>query len=340
MLIKSADDISAQLAELESRAAGTGDAAKRASEELRRRKAGLRGEAESAYLIDFDFGPSENWAVLHDLRLEHGGRVAQIDHLMINRFLDFYVLESKHFHAGLKITDEGEFLRWNDYKRNYEGMASPLEQNERHIAVLRDVVSKIELPSRLGMRMAPGFYSLVLVAPKARIDRSTRFDCSRVIKADQLRRTIDKDIDNQGAGLLLKAASRMVSSETVAAVARRVAACHKPLRETSSAIVAEPASIPEAPLRPTLKVAEPSPTPVSKLDPPSNAPMCKKCGLGEGTIQYGKYGYYFQCAACTTNTSIRFSCLPGHSPRLRKSGAEFFRDCPECGDSRLFFANA
>ncbi|NTV47823.1 MAG: NERD domain-containing protein, partial [Chlorobiales bacterium] len=40
---------------------------------------------------------SKNWAVIHDLRLEHENQVAQIDHLMINRSFDFYVLESKNY---------------------------------------------------------------------------------------------------------------------------------------------------------------------------------------------------------------------------------------------------
>src|SRR3546814_12221508 len=77
--------------------------------------------------------------LIHDLRLEHGSRTAQIDHLLINRWMDVYVLETKHFHAGIKITEDGEFLRWNNYQKTYEGMASPLEQNERHIQVLKDV---------------------------------------------------------------------------------------------------------------------------------------------------------------------------------------------------------
>jgi hypothetical protein len=45
------------------------------------------------------------------LRLEHNGRTAQIDHLLINRWMECYVLESKHFNAGLKITEDGEFMR-------------------------------------------------------------------------------------------------------------------------------------------------------------------------------------------------------------------------------------
>jgi len=56
-------------------------------------KKGQSGEKDAAYLINFDFGNSENWAILHDLRLRAGGLVAQIDHLLINRFFDFYVLE-------------------------------------------------------------------------------------------------------------------------------------------------------------------------------------------------------------------------------------------------------
>ena len=64
--------------------------------ELNFLKSGERGEKDSAYYIDFDFGSSKNWAVIHDLRLEFEDKSAQIDHLLINRLFDFYVLESKN----------------------------------------------------------------------------------------------------------------------------------------------------------------------------------------------------------------------------------------------------
>ena len=41
------------------------------------RKSWIKGESESAYLIDFHFAASLNWAVIHDLRVEHNDRVAQ-----------------------------------------------------------------------------------------------------------------------------------------------------------------------------------------------------------------------------------------------------------------------
>lgn len=339
MLIKKADDHSALLTALENAAAGTGPEARRAAEELRIRKAGLKGEAESAYLIDFEFAASRNWAVLHDLRLEYAGRVAQIDHLLINRWLDFYVLESKHFHAGLKITDDGEFLRWNAFRKTYEGMPSPLEQNDRHIAVLRDVVATLDLPVRLGVRITPAFSSLVLVAPNARIDRPRRFDSARVIKADQLRKRIWKDIDEENPLLSLVKAAKLVSSETMEQLGRQLAALHRPLIAPGSGPApAHPtrlARVREQTAPPLHVREEPAPPPPA----PREAPACKSCGHSAGEVMYGKYGYYFRCGRCQGNTAIRFTCKPGHKPRLRKQGAEFFRDCGECGTSTLFHRN-
>jgi len=64
--------------------------------------------------------------------------VAQIDHLLINRLLDIWVLESKHFAEGVSINDHGE---WTGFSggRPY-GMASPIEQNRKHVAVLEQVL--------------------------------------------------------------------------------------------------------------------------------------------------------------------------------------------------------
>src|SRR5881227_4020256 len=187
MILKRADDKRSQIAELERLAASAPRAQKSHIEaDLRSFRAGLKGEDDSSYVIDFHLKDSKRTAVIHDLRLEIDGRVAQIDHLLLHRTLNVFVLETKHLHAGIKITEEGEFLRWNDFKKNYEGMASPFAQNERHIAVLRDAFGRIEMPPRMGMRLAPVFVSYVLVSPNARIDRPKRFDTSRIIKADML----------------------------------------------------------------------------------------------------------------------------------------------------------
>jgi hypothetical protein len=326
MLIKQADDKSARLAALEARMGMPGDAGKQAKSDYYRLKAGIKGEQDSAYFIDFHYGESsKNWAVIHDLRLEHGGRVVQIDHLLLNRFSEIYVLETKQFNSGIKITEEGEFLRWNDYRKTYEGMESPLLQNERHIAVLKDVCGTLELPVRLGIRLQPDFQSLVLIANNAKIFRPSKsaFDTSRVIKADQLRSRIDKDIEGEsGASILLKA-PKMVSSETVRDLAMQLVARHTPLVRPIDRVEPTPVA---APAQESTKSS-------------AQGPTCKGCQGGKGSILYGQYGYYFKCDACGTNTAIRFACQPGHKPRLRKAGSQFFRNCAECKISTLYFTN-
>jgi hypothetical protein len=349
MLIKQSDDRSEEMAQLERLAKSpTSNTAKHATKELAIRKAGLKGESESAYLIDFHFADSPNWAVIHDLRLESNGRTAQIDHLLINRWMECYVLETKHFRDGVKITDDGEFMRWNSFKHTFEGMPSPLEQNDRHIAVLRDAMKAIDLPTRLGMLIQLAFQSLVLVSPTARIDRSKKFDASRVIKADQLRARISRDIDNENSIIgIAKTVAKVVSADTVRDVARQLVKLHRPaMPAQASPMVATSSGAPSAEPVPSAKVAEApaatyrnvvSATPVTLSS--STGPRCKDCRGVDGSIQYGKYGYCFQCAKCSANTAIKFTCQAEHKPRLRKAGNEFYRDCAQCSTSEIYFIN-
>jgi hypothetical protein len=333
MIIKPADDQSVALAELETRAAAAkGAARKRLEEELRARRSGLKGEAESAYLIDFHFGDAKpNWAVIHDLRIEVDGQVAQIDHLMINRVLECYVLETKRFHAGVKINDEGEFERWNSYRNRYEGLPSPLLQNERHIELLKRAAAKLDLPTRLGVRLPLRFESLILVSPSARIIRPKHFDAGRVIKADQLRDRVWKDIDNESLLRSMSNIASFVSVETVMQVGRQLASLHRPLRT------------PVTPAEGAVRVDSPSWKRTTVTPAPSTpmnlSPTCKKCSGSLGQILYGQYGYYFKCAGCAANTAVRVTCQPGHKPRLRKQGPMFLRECGECGVSEIYYQN-
>jgi hypothetical protein len=128
---------------------------RRIETEVRRIRAGAAGERDAAYEIEFHSGAHPGRATLHDLRLEVDGRIAQIDHLYINRLMDAWVLESKHFAEGVAINDHGE---WTGFfgGRPY-GMASPIEQNRRHVAVLEQVFATglVQLPKRLGLTIRP-----------------------------------------------------------------------------------------------------------------------------------------------------------------------------------------
>lgn len=337
MLIKPIDDKSAALAALEQllKRNGLSESQRQAIDnEIRTMRAELKGEQESAYLIDFDFKDSKNTAVIHDLRLDINGRVTHIDHLLIHRTLTVFVLETKFFNSGMKITEEGEFLRWNSYKRTFEGMASPFAQNERHITVLKDAFSEIEMPSRLGMRLSPSFVSYVLVAPSARIDRPKKFDTRRIIKSDILLQTIEKKFGAGGFLDTLGRTAKFVASETVEDSARKLVSLHRP------AAIDYVAKFGLPPLFHAPQAAPLSDT--AEADAPAGygKHKCRNCGSSDLSIQYGKLGYYFKCGACESNTPIKIGCAkPRHQERIRQDGLNFFRECAECGTSSLFFQN-
>lgn len=201
----------------------------RIEKELAALRKGEQGEKNAAYYLNFDFGASPNWAVLHDVRLEEDGQVAQIDHLLINRFLEFYVLESKNFAYGVKIDENGEFLAF--YNRHYQGIPSPIEQNRRHIVVLEKCFKNHDImPKRLGINIKPTFINYVLMSPSSRIIRpkAKTFDTSMVIKADALRTVFDKEFEGRNPVETLTTAAKMCRCETIKELARKVAALHRP----------------------------------------------------------------------------------------------------------------
>lgn len=329
MLIKSTDsktEFLAKLEQLKQYQTLTDTQYKTIEKEIRMLRAGEKGEAESAYLIDFSFKDSKNYMVIHDLRLEINGRVAQIDHLLIDRTLQVFALETKYFHAGIKINENGEFLRWNDFKKTYEGMASPIEQNERHITVLKDTFRAMDMPTRLGLRLMPTFVPYVLVSPSARIDRPKMFDTSHVIKADTLKNTLMQKADKLSALNTLGAVARIISSETLEDVARKLCALHKPINIDYAA---------------KLGISEQSEVVATPSVTETDIPTCHKCGSANIGVQYGKYSYYFKCLDCDGNTPIKIACeKDGCKARIRKDGKHFYRECSVCDGSTLFFTNS
>jgi hypothetical protein len=307
--------------------------------EIKMLHAGAKGERESSFYINEKFKDSKNAVVIHDLRLEHNGQVAQIDHLILNRMFGAFVLETKHFHAGLKINENGEFEQWVPRMKSYLGMASPLEQNARHIDVLKRLFTdKIETPKRLGFQFHPTFYSRVLVNPTAKIIRPKNFDTNDVIKADAFFTKYNQDYDKAGFFESIGQVAKIVSTETVVEICNQLIALHQPLTINYTAKF----GIKEEFLtdqKPREKTAE-KPKAVEQELATYNSHLCSKCSSKNLKVEYGKYGYYFKCADCDGNTAIKLDCgKNGHKERIRKNGNQFYRDCPDCVSSTLFFEN-
>ena len=127
MIIKQAEDRNRDIEELTSLLALPdidGATKNKITREIKNTQSGIKGEAEAAYQMNFHFSDSKRWMVIHDLRLEHKGNVAQIDHLILNRFLEIYVCESKRFAEGIAINEHGEFSAF--YQGKAYGIPSPI----------------------------------------------------------------------------------------------------------------------------------------------------------------------------------------------------------------------
>ncbi len=113
-------------------------------QELSKLETGLIGEKETAYFIDFNLKDSENYIIIHDLRLEIDGLTAQIDHLLINKAIGIILLETKNTKAEVTINDDGTMLYKYGKNKSYN-QANPLEQSKRHELVLEKILDKYNM---------------------------------------------------------------------------------------------------------------------------------------------------------------------------------------------------
>lgn len=231
MLIKSADDKSKRLALLEDLQKSNRLDQKQKDwlrEELSRLRKGIQGERDAAFYIESYYRDSENYAIIHDLRLVVNGDVAQIDHLLLNRLGHFYLLETKNYNANINITDHGEFSVSYGNEAPY-GIQSPIEQSKRHGKVLTTLLDQLKIHPRLGSERQ--LHHVVLIDPKGMIKRpkTSLFDSSMVIKSDQFKSWHEKHIIkvvNPVSFIPLLAQFKMKSS--VEDLAKLLVSYHKP----------------------------------------------------------------------------------------------------------------
>jgi len=109
-------------------------------------------------------------------------------------------------------------------------MASPFEQNKKHIMVLGSLfkTGMVQLPKRLGFSIKPNMTSVVLVSKNARISRpKTKIaGMESIIKIDQFRSLIDRATDSDNNPLTM---AKLIGADTLENFARAIAAQHKPI---------------------------------------------------------------------------------------------------------------
>ena len=314
MILKHKDDLAPQTAELE-RLLALANLSKEQrdnlKDELAAMRAGNKGEKEAAYHIDFGWKDGKNSAVIHDLRIEHGGRVAQIDHLILMRTLDCHLLETKGFSSDVRISQRGE---WESRTRfGWRGIPSPVEQNRRHIEVLQAFVRDHNLsPKRLGLSLPIRFHNWVLVSPKCQVRRGGG-EWNHVVKMDLFEKRFGECAQATSFFDTLSSVSKLVSLETLEGIGRRLIDAHTPAKINFAAkfgvAVSDGNLDTTACGHPALSSAQLERTSCEKCSAPVDAQVIKYC-----RINLQRFRGKILCRSCQQQPRSAASCSACGAP--------------------------
>lgn len=285
---------------------------------------GDMSESKAAYVLDVHFGGSRNWAIIHDLRIEVDGLTAQIDHLLINRLLDIWVLESKRLASGIRVQDNGECLTFRAGRTI--AIESPIEQNRRHVKMLQRLIDSgaVPLPRRLGMTIKPRLNSLVLISDgRITRPRAPVAGIESLIRTDLVISHVETAYEK---GNLLDLA-KLIGSDTLESLGAQLAGLHQPIeydwerrfrlngpKAAPPRLAGAAPPAPKSPSRPvTAKVVplRPQPAP-SPVPPKAPAAQCDDCEapVSNGVKQYcaknaDRFGHRVLCMDCQGKPAAR-----------------------------------
>jgi len=222
MILKQADDKQGDIDILHNLAARASSPRQRSDiqSEIDNIVSGMRGEADASYYLDQEFRHRDDVVVIHDLRIEEEGDIAQIDHIVINQRRQAIVLETKALKAEISCNDDGEWEA--TYGRQKYSIASPLEQCKRHAAVLRRWLGRRKTALR---EVIP----VVLTAPTTRIgQRAADPDDPEVVKSDLFTRWFDKT--SKANSNFIGMDDDKMSEDELAGIGYRLVKAHTPVQ--------------------------------------------------------------------------------------------------------------
>jgi len=247
---------------------------------------------------------------------------AQIDHLLVNRFLEFWVLESKRMSGGIKVLDNGECLTFSGGRSI--AIESPIEQSRRHVKMLQRVIDSgaLNLPSRLGRIMKPRLESVVLITDgRITLPNKPVPGLETLVRTDMFLNHRDAVFDKRSSLDL----ARLISFDTIMDIGQQLVALHQPIeydweRRFNMASPTSALPVVAAPPLETavpLVVAEPPPPPFVPAPPVSNVaaitpakaprPPAGQCAACQSPVSRGVKAY---CASNAARFGERILCMP------------------------------
>jgi hypothetical protein len=177
--------------------------------ELYKLQQGDQAEKQAGFYLQKRFADRKDWIILNGLRLEIDGEIAQIDHIGISQFGVVYLFETKSFSTGIKVTEKGDFFRWDQASRQYVEIPSPIQQSIFHENTLRKAFKKLSFePSQVA--------HFVLIDYKAKLIKPEK-GFENVCRPDRLEDAINahKDLGFMGVGkVLFKMANDAIKGKT------------------------------------------------------------------------------------------------------------------------------
>ena len=194
--------------------------------DLRLLASGVESERQNAYYINLYLEKSKNILVLHDIRIEHDGHSAQIDHMLVSRF-GIELIESKGFKGVLTINEDGSLDV--DYKGQIKSFPNPLEQSKRHAEVLSSFVKdKMNFGKRVDLLGGLEIQSTVIIDPSTTI--TNKHLPEHFHRADSYITKRSEAIDKIGVINAFKLVSKMIDIKTSEELAQLFIDSHSPVR--------------------------------------------------------------------------------------------------------------
>lgn len=169
MLFKSADDKTHDVTVLEGllrHPQATGEARQAIAHTLHCLQAEIRAQELAAAALNARYGSSLDWVLLHDVRLNHVGRMAQLHHVLIHRCLDMWVCDSNHFADGLAMDEFGACSGF--FAQEPYGVPSPLEHAHKQSLVAQALMEEWPFrPRRWRVALPFAVHHVVLLADEA-----------------------------------------------------------------------------------------------------------------------------------------------------------------------------
>lgn len=296
-------------------------------------KAGFKAEEKMAFYLSRAFKDTKDILVLNGIRLESGNDSVQIDHLIIHKY-GMIIVESKSVYGEITINDHGEWQRL-EYKR---GMGSPIEQAKSQAIFLQNYLNESglkpphdafkSLVHKITFDHVP-IDVLVAISDTGIITRRPEtLQIDKVHKADMIVEKIKEKIisyrkqDSIWSSDLLTPTPLKISPELMNDIAQFLKEEHIPKEKHVRLQVKQD------------KVTFTVPASVKREF------VCQKCGSGNISILYGRFGYYFKCKECNKTMSINKTCPKcGQLSKLRKDRNQFYIECKKCNTSTPFFRN-